>query len=52
MKWHRRSDDEGAGETRARPHTTTGSPSWPIALASVGICLGGGATIALVAILA
>lgn len=45
-------------EHRAAPDTALDAegcvrePNWPLALASVGICLGSGAVIALIAILA
>jgi hypothetical protein len=47
------SEPRTAGESAADPDgATTRPPSWPLALASVGVCLGTGAAIALVAILA
>ena len=46
--------DTGSDEQRDRdtPKGPAAPPSWPVALASVGICLGTAAAIGLIAILA
>ena len=49
---HTGSDSETADETATGRDAETRPPSWPLALTSVGICLGTGAAIALVSILA
>ncbi len=49
MRTHPGSDEQRDRESANSP---AGPPSWPVALASVGVCLGTAAAIALIAILA
>jgi hypothetical protein len=49
MRTHTGSDSQTERDTAQR-HAAP--PNWPVALASVGICLGTGGAIALIAILA
>ena len=49
MRTHTGSDNQTERDTAQRQ---AAPPSWPVVLASVGICLGTGAAIALIAILA
>ncbi len=51
MKSHMERDRKAGREASPRPDPATRSPSWPMALASVAVCLGTGAAIALIAIL-
>jgi hypothetical protein len=52
MRTHTGSDNRTTEETATGRDAKTPPPSWPLALASVGICLGTGAAIALIALLA
>jgi hypothetical protein len=52
MRTHTEPDQQAEREASHRPDPATRSPSWPMALASVAVCLGTGAAIALIAILA
>jgi hypothetical protein len=52
MRTHRGANNQTADETATGRDAKSRQPSWPLALTSVGICLGTGAAIALVSILA
>jgi hypothetical protein len=51
MRSHTEPDHRPGREASSRPDPTTRPLSWPGALASVAVCLGTGAAMALIAIL-
>jgi hypothetical protein len=51
MKTHMERDHKAGREASPRPDPATRPLSWPAGLASVAVCLGTGAAIALIAIL-